>query len=159
MIGAQSMSKMSCDQKMTYFPGVDYTVDITGVHASRAVLLPLPDHLGPSLCLNPFVGTLPSGKTTGSRCGRVTVSIERTETAIGGRARNCGFVTARASVSRGEGVATQEIRSVVSGRGAGGEFEASSRRGDRGTENACDSVDQSGYKAGGSVAVVIGESG
>lgn len=64
-----------------------------------------------------------------------------------------------ASVSRGEGVATQEIRSVVSGRGAGAEFEASWRRGDRGTENACDSVDQSGYNADGSVAAVMGESG
>lgn len=67
---------------MTYFPEVDYAVDITGVHASRAVSLPLPDHLGPSLCLNPFVGTLPSRKTTGSRCRRVILSIERTETAI-----------------------------------------------------------------------------
>lgn len=115
MTVAQSIVQQVMPSKeKTYFPGVGYAVDITGVHASRAVPLPLPDHLGPLLGLNPFDGTLPSGKRTGSRRGRVTVGVERTETTVGRRARDNSFVTTRASVSRGEGVTTQEVRNVVS---------------------------------------------
>ena len=153
------MFNKSCRRKKTYFPGVGYAVDITGVHASRAVPLPFPDHLGPLLGLNPFDGTLPSGKRTSSRRGRVTVSVERTETAVGRRARNNSFVTARASVSRREGVTTQEVRSEVSVRSAGAELKASSRRRNRSTEDAGDSVDHTRHETSGSVAVLVRESG